>query len=173
MSTNVTWKGKDSFLPSCRGNRNSCRKDKEQTQNSWWFKNQRVAYGWAQWWFRGLRERLRPPPKPYQKLFFSVLHLVFGAFYLSYPDLGVYLTELKTEQTCLKSISQTLTSTFTILQNTVSLHFNWPLTQWMQRTNKKPLFPAWIGRKAHPKFVYWHKISHRNLCHILRRPSKE
>lgn len=36
MSTNVTLKGRDSFLPSYRGNRNSCKKDKEQIQNSWW-----------------------------------------------------------------------------------------------------------------------------------------
>lgn len=173
MSTSVTWKGRDSFLPSHRGNRNSCRKDKEQIQNSWWFKNQRAADGQAQWWLRALRERPRLPPKPYKKLFFPDSHLVLGAFYLSYLDQCVYITELKTEWICLKIISQTLTKSFTTLQNTISLHVNWPLTQWMRRTNTKPLFPAWTGRKARPKFAYWHKISHRNLCNILRRPSKE
>lgn len=61
------------------------------------------------------------PPKHYKKLFFPVLHSVLGAFCLSCPDLCFYITELKTEPMCLKNIFQTLTTTFTTLQNTI--HF--------------------------------------------------
>lgn len=36
-------------------------------------------------------------PQTLQKLFFPVSHSVLGAFYPSYPDLFVYITELKTK----------------------------------------------------------------------------
>lgn len=75
-----------------------------------------------------------------KKLFFPVLHLPLGAFYLSHPNPCVYVTELS--KPVYKAFPQLFQSTFSTLQNTISLHFNWPLTQWKQRTNTKPLFPA-------------------------------